>query len=68
MNNNIEPSHYTGMKIPPSIYIAENNLCWEVANVVKYVSRFENKNGLEDLLKAKKYIDMLIERKYKDGK
>jgi hypothetical protein len=68
MKNNIEPSHYTSMSIPPNVYITENNLCWEVANVIKYVSRFENKNGLEDLLKAKKYIDLLIERKYPDGK
>jgi hypothetical protein len=64
--NNIDPSHYTNMNIMPSEYITANNLCWEVANIIKYVSRFENKNGLEDLLKAKKYIDMLIERKYPD--
>jgi hypothetical protein len=66
MKNNIDPTHYTIMKIQPNDYITANNLCWEVANVIKYISRFENKNGLEDLLKAKKYIDMLIERKYPD--
>jgi hypothetical protein len=68
MKNNIEPKHYINMRIPPNVYITENNLCWEIGNVIKYVSRYENKNGLEDLLKAKKYIDMLIERKYPDGK
>ena len=66
MKDNINPNHYTDMKIAPNVYITENNLGWEVANVVKYVSRYENKNGKEDLLKAKKYIDLLIERKYKD--
>jgi hypothetical protein len=56
------------MKISPIEYITSNNLEFEVGNIIKYISRFENKNGLEDLLKAKKYIDMLIERKYPDGK
>jgi hypothetical protein len=68
MKNNIEPSHYVNMHIPPNVYITENNLCWEVGNIIKYISRFENKNGLEDLLKARKYLDILIERKYPDGK
>lgn len=30
-----------------------------VGNVIKYVSRYDMKNGIEDLEKAKKYIDML---------
>jgi hypothetical protein len=68
MNNNIEPNYYTDMSISPSEYITKNNLCWEAGNVVKYISRFEKKNGLEDLKKARKYIDMLIERMYPDAK
>ncbi len=35
-----------------------------VGNVIKYVSRYDMKNGIEDLEKAKKYIDML-ENEYK---
>jgi hypothetical protein len=68
MNNNIEPAHYTNMCITPIEYITSNNLEFEVGNIIKYISRFENKNGLEDLLKAKKYLDMLIERKYPNEK
>jgi hypothetical protein len=68
MNDNINPKHYVNMKISPSEYITANGLEWEISNIVKYVSRYENKNGLEDLLKARKYLDMLIERKYPDGK
>ena len=63
---NVNPSHYTDMKIAPNVYITENELEWEVGNVIKYVSRYEKKNRKEDLLKARKYIDLLIERKYKD--
>lgn len=33
-------------------------------NVVKYVSRFQQKNGKQDLLKARAYIDKLIEKEY----
>ena len=65
-NKNITPSHYTDMKIAPNVYITENELGWEVANVVKYVSRYKNKNGKEDLLKAIKYIELLIEREYSE--
>jgi hypothetical protein len=68
MKNNIEPKHYINMCIPPNVYITENNLCWEIGNIIKYISRYENKNGLEDLLKARKYLDMLIDRKYPDDK
>lgn len=30
-------------------------------NVLKYVTRYDRKNGLEDLKKAQNYLDMLIE-------
>jgi hypothetical protein len=30
-------------------------------NVIKYVSRWKEKNGIKDLEKAKHYIDLLIE-------
>ena len=63
-NDTINPNHYTKWKIAPNVYITENNLEWEVGNVIKYVTRYEDKNGLEDLKKAIKYIELLIERKY----
>jgi len=33
-----------------------------VGNVIKYVWRYDNKNGIEDLKKAKWYLDMLIKQ------
>jgi len=62
--NQIEPNHYTDMKIPPNVYITQNNLEWEEANIVKYVSRHKKKNKLEDLRKAKKYLELLANRLY----
>jgi hypothetical protein len=54
--------HYKDLKIQPIEYILENNLGYCEANVVKYISRWRSKNGVEDLRKAKHYIDFLIER------
>ena len=59
-NENVEPKHYTDMKISPHEYNKANNISWNEAQVIKYVSRWKAKNGLEDLLKAKWYLDDLI--------
>lgn len=62
--DNVNPTHYTDMKIPPNVYITANELEWEVSNIIKYVSRYKNKNGIEDLRKAKKYLELLSTRVY----
>lgn len=54
--------HYAKNKIQPIDFILANNLGWCEANAVKYLTRWRNKNGLEDLRKAKHYIELLIER------
>jgi hypothetical protein len=62
-NNPIEPDHYADMKLSPLDYIMANegDFTWCIANVIKYVSRYKRKNGLEDLKKAKCYLDRQIE-------
>lgn len=60
MNKNIEPKHYTEMQISPLEYIKANNIGWNIGNVIKYISRYEMKNGLEDLKKAQWYLNDLI--------
>lgn len=57
--------HYTQYKIQPMQYIGLNRMGFMEGNVVKYVSRYDMKNGLEDLEKAKHYLDKLIERESK---
>jgi len=54
-------SHYVGMAIQPVEYIHRNSLGFIEGCVVKYVSRWRNKNGVEDLRKARHFIDLLIE-------
>ena len=53
--------HYSKLAIQPVTYINANGLNYLQGNVIKYVTRYKDKNGLQDLEKAKHYIDMLIE-------
>ncbi len=55
-------NHYEKMKIEPIDFIMENNLSFCQGNVIKYVCRYKDKNGIQDLLKAKQYIDFLIQQ------
>ena len=54
-------NHYSKLAIQPVTYINANGLSYLQGNVIKYVTRYKDKNGLQDLEKAKHYIDMLIE-------
>lgn len=53
--------HYKGMKIQPVEYIHRNGIGFIEGNVIKYVSRWRSKGGIEDLRKARHFIDLLIE-------
>lgn len=59
-------THYKDMKIPPTEYILANNVPWLEANAIKYISRHKTKNGLEDILKAIHYLELLIKKEYND--
>lgn len=53
-------SHYQ-KAIQPWDYIIANSLGYLEGNIIKYVSRYKEKNGKQDLEKAKHYLDKLIE-------
>lgn len=53
--------HYRSLSIQPIQYIHANQLGFCEGNIVKYVTRWRAKNGIEDLKKARHYIDLLIE-------
>lgn len=57
-------NHYKDMTIQPIDFILKNKLGFCEGNIIKYVCRHRQKNGKEDLLKAKQYIDFLIEEEY----
>jgi hypothetical protein len=54
-------NHYKSMAIQPMQYSMANNLNACQHTVIKYVSRYQSKGGLQDLLKARHTLDMLIE-------
>lgn len=68
MNDNVNhPKHYAGAKGIEVIDVMENfippldgmkAIC--MGNIVKYVLRHHHKNGVEDLMKARWYLDRLI--------
>jgi hypothetical protein len=53
--------HYKQFQIEPWDAIIDWNLGYLDGNAVKYLSRWRHKNGLEDLKKARHYIDKLLE-------
>lgn len=63
----VDPTHYNSHAIQPIQYIQANKLSYEQGNVVKYITRYRMKGGLEDLLKAKRYIELIIENEYNNA-
>jgi hypothetical protein len=53
--------HYHKCKIEPIEYILANNLGFCEGNVVKYITRYKDKGGVDDLRKIKIYVDYLID-------
>ena len=61
LNRQVGGSHYRDKGIQPIIYIHANDLGFCEGNVVKYVTRWRDKNGVADLKKAIHYLELLIE-------
>lgn len=57
-------NHYKDCKIQPTEFIHANNIPFIEGNIIKYVIRHKSKNGIEDLKKARHYIDLLINFEY----
>ncbi len=68
-----KPKHYQGKYGLEAMTVIENFM-WDLKgmaaadfkDVMKYLLRFQKKNGLQDLLKAEKYLKMLIEEQRKE--
>ena len=61
-------SHYKDLPIQPVEYIYANAIGYFEGNVIKYVSRWRKKGGIDDLRTARHYIDMLIELEVRKDK
>ena len=58
--------HYKRYKIQPSIFINENKILFAEGNAIKYICRHQDKGKKQDILKAIHYLEMILERDYKD--
>jgi hypothetical protein len=67
LNTQIGGSHYREYTIQPIEFIHANNIPFIEGNIIKYVIRHKSKNGLQDLIKAKHYIDLLIQMQYHES-
>ena len=61
------PPHYFRFKIEPITFVMQNNIPYAEGNAIKYICRWRYKHDtkeaqIEDLKKAKQYIDLLIEQ------
>jgi len=56
-------NHYKDMPIQPIDYIMKNGLGFCEGNIVKYITRYNSKGGVEDIEKALHYCELLLESK-----
>jgi len=54
-------NHYKDFKIQPIEFIHGNNIPFIEGNIIKYICRWRDKGGKDDLLKVKHYCDLLID-------
>jgi len=52
--------YYTKYAIEPVVFCIKNRVPFAEGNVIKYVCRWREKGGVDDLRKAKHYVDMLM--------
>ncbi len=63
LDRQVGGSHYD-MPISHSEFCHANKIGYLPSNIMKYLVRYENKNGLEDLKKAYHYLEILMELEY----
>lgn len=54
--------HYKSMKIQPVEFILANELGFCEGNVIKYICRYKQKGGVQDLKKVVHYAELLIKQ------
>jgi hypothetical protein len=68
LDKQIGGSHYKDMAIQPIEYIHKNALGFCEGNIVKYITRWKTKNGIEDLRKVIHYAELLIQMEQDNAK
>ena len=63
-DHQVAGDHYKKLKIQPIEYILANEMQFCEGAIIKYISRWRDKGGIEDLRKIKHFCDFLIENEY----
>lgn len=61
LDTQVGGDHYKKLKIQPIEFIHANSIGFAEGNIIKYVTRWRDKNGIKDLEKARHFIDLLIQ-------
>jgi len=64
LDEQVGGSHYEEYEIQPMDFFYQNDILMIEGSIIKYVLRHRDKNGKEDLLKAKHILEFLIESEY----
>ncbi len=65
--NIISPDYYKKGNIEVTDFILDQSMSFLEGNIVKYLVRHKEKSGINDLRKARWYLDKLIEEQLKHG-
>ena len=61
LDKQVGGGHYKALAIQPIEYIHANGLGFVEGSVVKYITRWRQKGGIQDLEKVKHFVDLLIQ-------
>ncbi|WP_291394978.1 DUF3310 domain-containing protein [Acinetobacter sp.] len=61
LDEQIGGNHYKTLSIQPITYIMANDLGWCEGNAIKYITRFKQKGGRQDIEKAVHYLQILLD-------
>lgn len=64
LEDQVSGDHYVKLKIQPIEYIQANDLDFFQGNMIKYATRYKDKNGVDDLRKVIHYAQLAIELQY----
>ena len=65
--NKISPDYYQQGNIEVTDFIIDQSMSFLEGNIVKYLVRYKEKSGIEDLRIARWYLEKLIQEQVKHG-
>jgi len=61
LDRQVQGNHYKNFKIQPIEFITANKLSFIQGNIIKYICRYDKKNGKKDIDKVIHYCELLKE-------